>query len=393
MSDSPEQYWTDLGHANFFYTAERNCALVDHYRPDLIIGLAHGGMLSVKVAETAWRVMDDRPFPPILYTNLGREKINYYEDWREAHGMHPRFQGEASPLDDILHFLDWLRSREDWQDELLHQIEATLGPGVEPGVIMVIDEMCAQQNTLMLTLGLLEILYPMAETHFVDGPYFQWREELGKLWLTQHHPEVLTRMMDEQERQPRKDSGMGALYRIMSGTEDIDPVSLSFRPLTSGNEDVRLLAAYLPVEAWLAIPGQAEAEVLNEIAGLAAQSNLTEARTAVNWDYLRRISRLAPYLLLRHLGRFNQITLAEAARILGTEEAEVREVMENLVRHTRYAAQYGDRIRVVDVSPTRSGLTYHFIEEPEIPEPPARESKGQRAKAKEKAPRPKPRRK
>ncbi|MBP7961465.1 MAG: hypothetical protein KBG20_03845 [Caldilineaceae bacterium] len=388
MSNTPNQYWTSLGHADFWYTAQMNCALIDHFQPELIIGLAHGGILPTKVTETAWSSLTDRPFPPILYTNLGREKIDYYKDWCKVNGGHPGFIGEQSGLEGILHFLDWLPSRVDWQDELLHQIEATLGADVEPGVIMVIDEMAALGNTMLLTLGLLEILYPMAETHFVDHVYFQWRSDLGQLWMKEHHPQVLEHILAEAEQGAWAD--LHAIYRIMSGTEDIDPVSLSFRPLSPENEDVQRLVKYLPAETLLSMPAQTEATVLDEITQLAAARTMQDARGRVSWEYVGRANRLAPYRLLRHLRKWGQITLSEAARTLGVKEDEVKEVMEHLVPRVRHEARYG-RMRDVDASPTRSGLTYHFVEEPEWGEPPVRRSKGEQIKAMRRDPRPRPR--
>jgi hypothetical protein len=385
MAHPPNQHWTLLGHIDFWQTAQHNCALIDHLQPELVIGLAHGGILPTRATEVAWASLIDRPFPPVLYTNLGREKIDYYEDWCKANGGHPGFNGEQSGLEGILHFLDWLPSRVDWQDELLHQIEATLGTGVEPGVIMVIDEMGAEGNTMLLTLGLLEILYPMAETHFVDHVYFEWRSDLGQLWLKEHHPQVLKRILAEAEQSEWK--SQHAIYKIMSGTEDIDPASLSFRPLSPKNEDVQRLAKYLPVETWLSMPAQAETALLDEVARLAANRTMQDARSRVNWEYVGRANRLTPYRLLRHLRKWGQITLAEAALTLSVEEDEVKEVMEQLMPRVRHEARYG-RMQDVDASPTRFGLTYHFVEEPVWPEPPVRHSKGQQVKAMRRDPRP-----
>lgn len=59
----------------FWILAQAVCADVSAFRPDLIIALAHSAQGPLRAVQTLWRETRAEPLPPVLITNLGREKL------------------------------------------------------------------------------------------------------------------------------------------------------------------------------------------------------------------------------------------------------------------------------------------------------------------------------
>ena len=262
----------------FWGTARHNCALIDRYQIDLIVSLAHGGMLSAKVTEVAWPILSGQPCPPIVYTNIGREKQTYYGDWCKANGVRGGLNKTSVSRKEGERLFQWTATQEEWLDELKGQIEAVMGEGASPKAILLVDEMAVSTTTLWIAAGLLRQLYPDHQSFWSDAPSFEWRGNLADFWLKRHYPDILERMKMDDRDEKRWPDVPFCLDRIASGTEDIDPYSLSFRPLSSDNEYVQVLTQYLPAEVWLSIPGKMEQYILDGVADQAKRSSLDEAR-------------------------------------------------------------------------------------------------------------------
>lgn len=279
MSESPaneKNSQPDL--LGFWGTARHNCALIDHHNIDLIVSLAHGGMLSAKVTEVAWPILSGQSCPSIVYTNIGREKQAYYYEWCRANGVSSELNEVGITRKQVDRLLLWTAHQEEWLDELKGQIETMLGEGTSPTAILVVDEMFSSTTTLWITTGLLRQLYPECPIWWSDSPYFDWRNNLADFWLQRHYPDILERMkMDFCDTELWPDAPF-SLGKIASGTEDIDPHSLSFRPLSVDNQYVQMLTQYLPAEEWLAMPRKMEQYILDGVAAEARRSSLDQAR-------------------------------------------------------------------------------------------------------------------
>jgi len=237
---SPEQYFEE-----FFYNAVRACKQVEHFKPDIVLGLAHAGWAPVVATRSVWESLSSRPFPPSLRTNLGREKLlPYRQQLREA--QRGDFYGTLSSLRDVADFLNWLDGQTELQERVDKQIQTTLGTAYPPIRVLILDEMIAEGGTWLLAVGLLDILYPGAEVRFVDGPYFQWRDVLSKHWLEENHPELFVEMLDLLEKMRAEqilENWSRHAYSIAPGTEDIDPRLPEWRPIQPEDPDVHSATA------------------------------------------------------------------------------------------------------------------------------------------------------
>lgn len=372
MQDYQNEQWVQGG---FAAIASYNVCVIHRERPDLLIGLANGGILSALATERAWTVLTGETCPPLLLTNLGREKLVRYNTLHSGR-KRGRFQGEPSGYSEVIAFLDWLGTQHDWLDTLRSQVEQTLGHSNPPRTIVVIDESCALMSTLLLTLGLLESLYPQAQTFFLDGPHFDWREVMPRAWLATFHPHILQTIQTERESKIYEASG--ALYDIASGTEDIADDSLEFRPLSPDNPSFEYLRPHLPTEVWLTMPSWISQRILHYVEKEAASTTLAMAQEEYAQQLAIEGNGAAPYLLLRHIRRWGSITVKEASSYLGISEAAASEKLKWLRLITEY--QWTGQPPLTDAR-TSAGRTYFtYIAERDLPEPPVRRNKQQKAK-------------
>jgi hypothetical protein len=159
--------------------------------------------------------------------------------------------------------------------------------------------------------------------------------------------------------------------------EDVDANLLSYRSLTHNNEAVAYLLQFLPYERWLEMPVWIENLVIQHVLEQAKSTSLPNLMASYDWLDPHNANRLAPYLLLKHILRWGQITLTESSRLLGVPEAKVKEILDWLVVGTRYESTLLDLPAVVRMR-TRAGVTYGNTEPPTQADPRVRQSKRQR---------------
>jgi hypothetical protein len=226
------------------------------FQPDVVVALLHSGWAPTKAARMLWEATRAEPFPPLVKTNLGREKISFYPGGSKKIGV-GNFLGDYSEPFQIGHFLAWLVQQKKWHAELAGQIQASLPPGETPQRIMIVDDWIAEGNTWILSLGLLDILYPKAEKQFVAGAS-SWKKSFHRLWLKSFHPHLLKQFDRSHHRDGSVDENRHALInhliRLVPGTEDVDAASFEWQPITAASPDVQKLTKYLPAEEWLELP-------------------------------------------------------------------------------------------------------------------------------------------
>ncbi len=263
-----------LGH--FWDLAYAACEEIATFRPDLVVALYRSGQAALRATQAAWPELHTGPFPPVVCTNLGREKTARYETLSQELGH--IFCGPS--LDILLysaHFLAWVAGQSAWQAELQAQIHAVLDEDRVPARILVLDDFSHRGATWLSALGLLNQLYPNAEAHFMSGYLNDWQTPMVRTWLREHHPEAFARMEADAQAQANKEAARIAQWRystekritnctregdqhqncyewaseVVVGTESIDPESLSWRTLTPDSEILIPLLPYLPAETWL----------------------------------------------------------------------------------------------------------------------------------------------
>jgi hypothetical protein len=115
---------------------------------------------------------------------------------------------------------------------------------------------------------LMDVIYPQAEKHFVSGS-LSWKRGYERLWLELYHPQLFERLersgsggwLSESEKR----SFESDLCRLVPGTEDIDPFSFNWRPVTVSSHFIRRLSAYLPAVEWLELPRFVDQKIENHI--------------------------------------------------------------------------------------------------------------------------------
>jgi hypothetical protein len=222
----------------------------------VVVALLHSGWVPAKAAHMLWQATRAEAFPPLVKTNLGREKISFYPGGSKKVST-GNLLGDYSDPFQIGHFLAWLVQQKKWHAELAGQIQAQLPAGVTPQRIMIVDDWIAEGNTWILSIGLLDILYPAAEKQFVAGAY-SWKTSFHRLWLETFHPHLLGQLDSSTGRDGPVDENrhvlINHLIRLIPGTEDVDATSLDWRPITASSPDVQKLTKYLPAKEWLELP-------------------------------------------------------------------------------------------------------------------------------------------
>ncbi len=311
--------------ARLWYSARDVCAEILQFQPDVIVALYHGVQPLLLAAQIYWKGKDGvQPFPPVVRTNLGREKFARYYDVPCRMDM-TYFLGFYVSALDRGHYLAWLSKQEDWLSALRGQVEAQIG-AMPPSRILVLDDMTFEGTSWLQAIGLLHTLFPQAEIVFVEGGESGWRAEFVYAWLNRFHPGVFG-PMDHDWPQERKPSGYltydSYLNDLSLGTEDVARESLEWQPLAPGGETMSYLTRYLPAENWLAIPAWITATTA------AAMERWTRAgrppaRFKCRKRHEERLRLEPPDLIARELWLRRQLTPGEAAALahISVEAAE-----------------------------------------------------------------------
>jgi hypothetical protein len=237
-------------------TANRIVAQTISFRPDVVVCLLHSGWAPLKAALMLWEATQPGPFPMVVKTNLGREKYQAYTVGNKSVGT-GSFLGHYSDPFQISHFLAWLSKQSDWHAELKGQIQTQLGVEQAPERILIVDDWIADGNTYILALGLMEIIYPRAETRFVAG-VLGWKAKFDMLWLELFHPDLLAKVNQARDEDGIIDGNMRVLVsntsRLIPGTEDVKPGSFAWQTIHVSSPIIQRLSRFLPAEEWLDLP-------------------------------------------------------------------------------------------------------------------------------------------
>ena len=237
-------------------TANRIVDQTLSFRPDVVVCLLHSGWAPLKAALMLWEATQAEPFPAVVKTNLGREKYQAYQVSNKSVGT-GNFLGYYSDPFQISHFLAWLSKQWDWHAELKGQIQAQLGGERVPERIMIVDDWIADGNTYILALGLMDIIYPWAETRFVAGG-LGWKAKFDLRWLELFHPYLLAKINQARDEDGIIDGEMRVLVsntvRLVPGTEDVEPGSFAWQTIHVSSPIIQKLSRFLPAEEWLDLP-------------------------------------------------------------------------------------------------------------------------------------------
>ena len=241
-----------------YQLGRRVCSEVENFQPDLVIGLAHSGWMPVTVASTLWSEIHVASFPPTLRTNIGHEKYAIYQE-RFQPPMPAYCCSECcgnSP-DRLGHYLAWIADQRRWQEVLRSQMRAAYP--YPPARVLVVDDLFGGRRTCYIALGLLETLYPRAEIRMIAGER-DLTNAFIEAWLSQFAPALGRQIAPLHEPQSRTRYAhplYEQLKPLISGSEDIVPQSLKWRPLTPQSAAVKALDGLVEPETILAAPAWA----------------------------------------------------------------------------------------------------------------------------------------
>ena len=234
------------------------CAEVEQFQPQVVIGLAHSGWMPVAVAQALWAETRAEGFPPALRSNIGQEKHDIY---------HARFPG-AGPAyccgeccdgnhNRLGHYLAWIAVQEPWLDTLRAQIQA-IYPG-DPARLLVVDDLFGAYRTCFAALGLLERLYPRAEVQMLAGGK-DLTNDFVDAWMLEFTPALAadtTQPADPNRRGRYTTAWHETLKPLITGSEDLTPDSLAWRPLGADSPAIQALDGLAAPETILAAPAWA----------------------------------------------------------------------------------------------------------------------------------------
>ena len=266
----PDSYFLTLKKINWLAQAVQ--AEIQRFQPDLLLVLAHGGFAPLWALHALWEGTKAENIPPVVITNLGREKLVRYEYHREGIGM--SFMPIFEPFDFLDafergYFLAWLEHQTDWRSALRQQIETGFTGSRQPDRILVMDDTVNKRYTALIALGLLLAEFPQTETHMIAGDLPDWRPDLAAPWLVAH---------SARRSHPPENDFMNSVFHLAPGASDIDPASLQWEPLNAGSLAMREYGKFLPVETWLELPIWLKAQITRFVQDSANQ--LEEPLTA-----------------------------------------------------------------------------------------------------------------
>jgi hypothetical protein len=230
-----------------YWLAQEIQSEIETFQPELLLVLAHGGFAPLWALQALWKETNETSTPPILITNIGREKLTRYEYHRQKIGMN--FMADFEPFDyfepfERGYFLVWLEQQVDWRTELRQQIKACLGSDHAPTRILVIDDTVYRRYTTVVALGLLLAEYPDTEARMIAADLPDWRVELATPWLEENN-----RGATEATKYEIK----SCLFHFATGTSDVHPNSLYWEPLQAESYVMQENLKHLPAETWIGL--------------------------------------------------------------------------------------------------------------------------------------------
>ena len=244
-------------------------AEIDHFQPDLVVGLAHSGWLPVLAAQVVWEVQYKRPFPPTLRINFGREKLaDYFDLWGDSDM--DIYALDYAPDIFLAHILWWVSQHTSWQTELRSMAAEVLPDDQTPQRILLVDECIQEGTTYLPVIGLFTTVFPQTDIRFVaDGLVF-WGKTATMAWLHQYHPQVETNITPYLSKIDNKEWEQSlsldrALRWVAAGSEDVSFDSLVCAPVDQHSQTIARLSPYLIEVEWLKVAPWAHHTILTHV--------------------------------------------------------------------------------------------------------------------------------
>ncbi len=323
--------------------ARQICQEITSFQPDLIIMLAHGGWAVLWAVEEFWKISQDQVFPPVAVTNIGREKIDRYEELRKNLSVSgtSHFLGDYSGSLEVGYFLNWVESQTQWRDELRQQIELVLDPETTPKQILVIDDCVFEGSIWRMAVTLVNSVCPDAQIKFMAGYLLDWRDEMADMWLRKLG-------VDCSEEDAKVISHHA--YHLITGSEDIDKESLAWRFIDTSSPAIKELARYASPETWLELPKWGETTIRQMIRERWQADKSLVVSSRDQWATVQHTIKTEE-LVLKYFWRFGRLTFKQACELTRRPEVELKWVLQGLVNDTDLLLESIDGEQVYSLPP------------------------------------------
>jgi hypothetical protein len=299
-------------------SACRVCDNILAYQPDLVVALMHSGWGPVFAAQTLWQQTQTVPFPPVVRTNIGREKIDLFD---ETHNSITAgyFVGEYSSDIDVGKLLAWVASRVDWHEQLRRQVAEAMKTPQDPLRILLIDDCVHEGSTSILALGLIDCVFPQAKVRFLNAD--SW-------YRTTYMDFLLDVLCPRSELFPEgkipSEEVRTQLGRVAVGSENAPDHSLYWQPISVESPAVQALSVYRPASDWVQSSKMIYATIARHITEHAVSYVPSEPRPG-DFNYGLRIS----WCMMRDIWLENGITRRTACLRYGTPDQEFARILDS----------------------------------------------------------------
>lgn len=304
-----------------------------HFKPEIVIVLAHGGWGPLWALQALWKELQKFPFPPLLVTNIGNEKLDRYEKQRyRIYGCYDCYPHDAMYTNTIENgfFLAWVSQQTDWQYSLREQIMHVLN-GKKPERILVIDDTTWMGGTYRIVLTLLSSIFPYCEVRMIAGYFFEWSFDIVKPWLLDH---------GINEKEDSKHLLNLEISHLTPGTED-DGGSDSFnwRLISKENKSLQELSSLMSVDKWLRLPNWSKATIQSQAAKyIRAVHNKSLPLHGTCRPTLDNVELVLKYVWLNR-----RISSAKIAEVLNISKDETRTLLRSMLKEKQLVPRWNFR--------------------------------------------------
>ncbi|MBP9041798.1 MAG: hypothetical protein KBF64_08505 [Anaerolineaceae bacterium] len=240
-----------------------------HFKPEIVIVLAHGGWGPLWALQALCQELQKAPFPPLLVTNIGNEKLDRYEKQRyriyRCYECYPYNALHTNAVENGF-FLAWVSQQTDWQYSLRQMIMEVLN-GLTPSRILVLDDTTWVGGTYRIALTLLNSIFPESEVRMIAGDSFEWRSDIVKPWLLDHG------INDNPNNNNYRDL---YIHYLVPGTEDDgNSDSFNWRLISKENKYLQEVSSLLPIEQWMRMSIWVKKAIQNQSTKYAREVNKT----------------------------------------------------------------------------------------------------------------------
>jgi hypothetical protein len=307
--------------------AGRLCDEIHNNPPDVIVVFMHSGWLPAFAGKILWEYISDTPFPPIVRTNFGTEKIIFFEQTKCPYQVTKKFIGQFDEFEAMACYMAWVENQHRWVDELRAQFHEQIG-NLRPKRILACDIFVHESKTFLSITALLNAIYPEAEIRYIDANIDSNAEGL-KFWIQDKHPELpmedIFAIKVEKGFYYKKSTRCA--IQVSLGTEDIEPISLRWKDINIDSALIKDLPPELPAEEWLSVPQYLHEKIKENIHAKAGEYLAQKEQRQTSFRMYQQV------LIMREIFRNREpVSTGQYCRIFGWTRHQGLSILRDMVK-------------------------------------------------------------